>query len=389
MNFFTKNKLIAGVLGLMAIVSVVNTQAILNLTNYITGGENSSMSVFKNDRQEAQILSSSGNCIKLSPASNNHTSFIDPANFTENFDGLSKHMFVVGLKIKNTCSRSISIIKDGYSFPNGVSAFQNSKLEDFPNINNQTASSQYSFSGPHPSAITDIYGLMPTSLNIPNSNLNGVIQTGDGEMKVTNIPANGEREFILYSYANANNQGVQHNTRLSLKKIRWFLTQNYNDNILTNNEVKVYSLSSSDVEKYRTSYARFLGENTSGDCAKGTIIGYDSNGSPIFCGDQIPQGGCAEGTIIGYDSNGSPVFCGDEVVDPNDCAKGTIIGYDSNGSPIFCGDSIPQGGCAEGTIIGYDQNGSPIFCGDQNTNKPCAPGTIIGYNKDGTPIYCQ
>jgi len=335
MNFFTKNKLIAGVLGLMAIVSVVNTQAILNLTNNIAGGEKNSMSVFNNKQQEAQVLGYTGTCIKILPATNNHTGFIDPVSWGQDFDGVSKHMFVIGFKIKNTCSRTISIIKDSFVSVNSTfESFQVATVEDFSNIFLPSISSRYSINGPAPSNISDIYGVVSTSLNIPNNRLTGVTLTGDGEMKVTNIPANSEKQFIIFSHVYANNQGVEHHSRLSIKKIRWFLTQSYNDQNLSANEVKTYNFTNEEVEKYTTSYARFKG---------------------------ISSG----------------------------CSEGVIIGYDSNGSPIFCGDTIPQGGCAEGTVVGYNPDGTPIFCGDENTNKPCTPGTIIGYNKDGSPIYCQ
>ncbi|MDQ5883336.1 MAG: hypothetical protein QG654_249, partial [Patescibacteria group bacterium] len=340
MKFFTKNKVIAGVIGLMALVSVVNTQAILSLTNYVKGEKVGGM-VLNGENQEAQVFGSTTNCIRLYPASSNHTSFIDPSSFSENFDGLSSHMFVVGFKIKNTCNRSISIIKDGFTFPNGGNSFQTSKLEDFPNINNQTSSSGYSFSGPNASFITDINGLLSPDLIVLNSNLDGVTPTGDGEMKAFNIPASSEKEFIVFSYANASNQNIEHHTRLSLKKIRWFFTQSYQDNSLSNSEVKVYSLNTSDLEKYRTSYARFKG--VSEDCAKGTIIGHDANGNPIFCGDTVGDGDCAEGTIIGYAADGTPIFCGDDNSGGNDCAEGTIIGYDANGNPILCGDQNTGG----------------------------------------------
>lgn len=358
-KYFTKKRVMNGVIALIAVVSFINTQAIIKLS----GGAQNNVAV-SSKNQSAQVLLSQRSCIKILPASNNHTTFIDPANFTENFDGTSSHMFVIGLKIRNTCNQSISIISEGYH-SNGTyqNAFQNMRLEDFPNISNQTVASNYSFVGPHPSPISDIYGLSQSNFEVPMTNQNGISPTGDGAMKVTNIPANSEKEFIVYSYANASGQSSLHNTRLSLKNIRWFLTQSYSDNNLSGSDVKTYSLTSAEVEKYTTSYARFVGGQNS-DCAEGTVIGYDANGNPIYCGDNLGPNDCAEGTIIGYDANGNPIFCGDEVSE-NDCAEGTVIGYDSNGNPIYCK--------GEGGANGND----------------CAKGTIIGYNKDGSPIYCE
>lgn len=282
MKFFTKNKIIAGTLALMALVSVVNTQAILSLTNYVKGDSAKNYSL-NTGNQEAQVFRSSSACIKLSPASNNHTTFIDPLSFSEDFDGLSKHMFLIGFKIKNTCSQTISIVKDSFTYPNGTGSFANGKLEDFPNILNQTASSNFSFSGPTPATISNIWGILSPDLIVPNANLIGVTSTGDGEMKVANIPAGGEKEFIFSSYANAGE--AEHHTRLSLKNIRWFMTSSYGDGQISAQEMKTYALTKAEVEKYTTSYARFKthSEETPDDCAAGTIIGYDQNGNPIFC----------------------------------------------------------------------------------------------------------
>lgn len=272
----SKNKVLAGVIGLIAVVGIANTQAILSLTDYVKG--DSAKVAFSVQGQEAQLVSAGSNCVRILPASSNHTSFIDPAPSSD-FDGLSRHMFVIGFKIKNTCNRSISIIKDSFVSTNTISpSFEVTKLEDFPNISAPSISSGYTVSGPYPGTMSDIYGLAFTSLTIPNSNISGVPLTGDGEMKVTHIPANGEKEFIIYSTAQANSQGLEHNTRLSLKNVRWFLTQSYNDQNLSSNEVKVYNLNRDEVARYSTSYARFKNS-----CGPGTIIGYDASGNPIYC----------------------------------------------------------------------------------------------------------
>ena len=307
MKFFTKNKIIGGTLALMALVSIINTQAILRLTDYVKGDSARGLSL-SSEGQEAQVFRSSSSCLKLSPASNNRTTFIDPASFSEDFDGLSKHMFLIGFKIKNTCNQTISIVKDSFAYPNGTGSFSNSKLEDFPNILNQTASSNFSFSGPTPANTESIWGILSPDLIVPNQNLSGVTITGDGEMKVANIPANGEREFIVSSYANAGLN--EHHTRLSLKNIRWFTTSSYGDGQISNGEMKTYALTKAEVEKYTTSYARFKSSaQSSDDCAEGTIIGYDSAGNPIFCGNEDVGDDCAKGTIIGYNKDGTPIYC--------------------------------------------------------------------------------
>lgn len=51
----SKNKVIGGVVGLLAIVSIVNTQAILKLTNFITGDSSSGVSL-DGSKQSAQVV---------------------------------------------------------------------------------------------------------------------------------------------------------------------------------------------------------------------------------------------------------------------------------------------------------------------------------------------
>lgn len=296
MDLLTKNKVVGGVIGLLAIVSIVNTQAIIKLSG---GGADTVL--VASAGQEAQALSSASKCIQVLPASGNHTSFVDPADVSPSFD----HMLVIGLTIKNICSRSISIISDGFTYPNGTNQnFQNSKLEDFPNISNQTLASEYAIIGPHVASIPTIYGLDQYDLVIPASNIMNVEYAG-GDMKVATIGANSQKEFIVYSYVRGNSQNIEHNTRLSLKKIRWFLTSSYNDSQLSSNEVKTHSLTPAEVSMFTTSYANF---NQDG-CAAGTIIDYDKNGNPIYCAGGNSEGGCPEGTIIGFNKDGSPIFC--------------------------------------------------------------------------------
>ena len=55
MKFFTKNKIIAGAVGLMALVSVVNTQAIIKLTNYIKADSGNEFAVGA-EGQNAQVF---------------------------------------------------------------------------------------------------------------------------------------------------------------------------------------------------------------------------------------------------------------------------------------------------------------------------------------------
>lgn len=300
-KFFTKNKIIAGVIGLMAIVSVVNTQAIIKL---------SSTGVSSND-QSAQVLSSLSNCISLSSAPYKHTNFINPEGHAEEYNGLSRNSFIIGLNIRNTCNRDIYIIKDSFTFPNGTNSYSSLEFQDYNRPNQQTLLSFYSINGPLKSNLNDIWGYLGSDMVIPNTNLSGVQMTGDGEMKLTKIPANQNRNFVFSGNAIASTNSTPHHTRLSVKSIRWFLVQSYNDNVLSANEVRTYNLTPVEVEKFSSGYARFDGNNSGSDnqgCIPGTFMGYDSNGNPIFCeGDENTD--CIPGTIIGYNKDGTPIFC--------------------------------------------------------------------------------
>ncbi|MBP7846422.1 MAG: hypothetical protein KA007_03200, partial [Candidatus Pacebacteria bacterium] len=111
----------------------------------------------------------------------------------------------------------------------------------------------------------------------------------------------------------ANNQGVEHHSRLSIKKIRWFLTQSYNDQNLSANEVKTYNFTNEEVEKYTTNYARF--KIASSGCTDAAIIGYNPDGSPIYCGgisrelSGLRDTDCTKGVVIGYNKDGTPIYC--------------------------------------------------------------------------------
>lgn len=241
----TNKKIVGVVISLLAVVSVVQTQAIIKLTKLSTS-----------QSQKAQVTNYA-TCLKLSPASVNHTSFIDPTDFSDTYNGLNKHMFVIGLKIKNMCDTAISIIKDSYSYPNGTNSFQIAKMEDFPNITNPTVLQSFSVNGPARSNISDIYGVLSPDMIIPNIYLTGVIPTGDGEMKAYTLQPKVEKDFIVFSYGDANASDIISNTRLSLKKIRWFYTQAFADSLLTSSEVKTYNLTTIEIGRFTTGYARF------------------------------------------------------------------------------------------------------------------------------------
>lgn len=304
-KLFTKNRIIAGVVGLMAIVSVVNTQAIIKL---------SSRGVSSAD-QSAQVFNTSlNNCISLSSAPYKHTNFINPAGDLEEYNGLSRNSFIIGLNIRNTCNRDIYVVKDSFVFPGGTGSYPSLEFQDFNRPNQSTLLSGYSMNGPFKSNLNDIWGYLGHDMIIPVSNLNGVQPTGDGEMKLTKIPANTTKSFAFSGIGNASTATTPHHTRLSVKSIRWFLAQSYNDNILSSNDMKVYNLTPTEIEKFSSGYARFDGVSApSGgeDCIPGILIGYDKNGNPIFCdeGNGGDDSDCIPGILIGYNKDGSPIYC--------------------------------------------------------------------------------
>lgn len=66
------------------------------------------------------------------------------------------------------------------------------------------------------------------------------------------------------------------------------------------------------------------------ECAIGTIVGYTSGGTPIYCGDSSGSGAVAC-PIIGYSSSGTPLYpAGCDPV--NACP---VIGFNPAGDPIY------------------------------------------------------
>ncbi len=250
----SKNKIIAGVIGLIAVVSLVNTGAIVKLSKN-TGG------------QEAQVLSASRNCVEVLAPSQNRTSFIDAhGNISD-----QTHEYHIGIKIKNRCNYPISIISDqNYYYPGLVSnnVVNLAKVQRFPSLSNPLPSGYIvgTFTGPYSINSGAVAG-GTADISIP-------IMGGGSMMYASTIQANSERDFVVYGYLNST-QEEQDYFRVSLDKFRWFRTSNFtSDNVLSQDEINTFTLS---VDSFVSSYARFNG------CTPGAVLGYDSQGNAIYC----------------------------------------------------------------------------------------------------------
>ncbi|MBP7846423.1 MAG: hypothetical protein KA007_03205 [Candidatus Pacebacteria bacterium] len=289
----SKNKIIAGVIGLIAVVGVVNTQAIVSLTNHVRNEKVVKEIVFNNENQEAQVFSTSSTsvskCIQVLPSSDNRTSFIDHnGNIND-----QTHEYLIGFKIRNRCNSTISIIRDGI-LTNPQLGF----LQKFPTLNSPAEISFSNLFGPQPVQPASINAL-GTTAQIPYT-LVEQIPGITSDIYRTDIPANSERDFFVYAMVEGGSEDPTF-VRLSLNKFRWFILSNFNgDNFLSQNEIRTFTFSPN---TFVSSYARF------DSCAEGTIIGYDGSGSPIYCHDEGGNEPCAPGTVIGYNKDGSPIFC--------------------------------------------------------------------------------
>ena len=220
----SKNKVLAGVIGLIAVVGIANTQAIVSLTNYVKGSNEKV--VFSSEGQEAQVSLASSKCVQVLPPSDNRTSFIDP--FIQGV--FSSHEYLVGFKIRNRCNYNISIIRDDTSDLNDIVFIQ-----DFPNLNHPSNIIINHFYGPQPVAPASITA-QGTSSMIPFT-----LTQGSYSIYETQIQPGNERDFMFIGRVNTDGMSLESHIRISLNKFRWFKTSDFSsDNMLSNNEIKTF-----------------------------------------------------------------------------------------------------------------------------------------------------
>lgn len=289
----TNKRIVGGLIALLAIVSVVQTQAIIKITKGSTS--NKTVAMVSSEDQAAQVLTSAASkCIQILPRDTNYTHFIDAIDQSPSFD----HTFYLGFKIKNRCNVPISIIQDvDYNFNDEF--HDHFVVEDYLGVGVDTVA--YAFYGYGPlKAYYDEIAASSANSTIPVANLDNVSYystyftagpifdpsnpPSPGYIIVQNLPANSSTNFI-YGVNVKGNLSAEHYSRVFLNKIRWFSTQNYNDGILSGDEIKIHNLTSEERKIVTTSHAKFNGGgvwDSRFGCPEGVVLGYnEKNSSPI------------------------------------------------------------------------------------------------------------
>lgn len=282
----TNKKIAGGVIALLAIVSLAQTQAILQIAKASNANRVSTLAQVSSEDQAAQVLNAARGCIEVLPPSDNRTSFID-AGAGGPSQQLTIHDYIIGVKIKNRCNYSITVLKDSIGKTNGLSDTYSNlipivKIQKFPNLNNPyEVEGLYNFTGPMPTeiGIDQPYIGQSADISMTNNNLSGVPSSFIGGTQTNNIwayniPANGSRDFIYNGVVGNGTPDVPtiEYVRSSLNKLRWFKTSSYNDAMLTSNEVQTFTYPT---DSFVSSYAKLRG-------CQGEFV-YDKQNNPIAC----------------------------------------------------------------------------------------------------------
>lgn len=395
MNFFTKNKVIAGVIGVLAIVSVVNTQAILKLTNSVWGNTTNQSISLDGQNQSAQTINFSAKITegevykrgdksqdilevqKILAAQGLYNGAISGLIGPKTESAIMDFQKANGLKVTGVLDQNTvdAILKNRDIRPttNTVSTIIpecNRGSEPWIMVTSPNGGEVYQAG--QQINVTWAKCNVPASVDVGITLLNEVsgqpLPTFVNHVQIEQTPNDGSQ--IINTSAMQGLSPFEYGNRFKVM-LNYVVTNSYDWQTYGNNPTWMQN-----ADESNNSFTI-----TDEGCAEGTIIGYDANGNPIYCGDG--EVGCAEGTVIGYNPDGTPIYCGGIY---NGCAEGTIIGYTQDGTPLYCGGAPGPIDCAEGTIIGYDANG-PIYCQGGGEGE-CSPGTVIGYDANG-PIYCQ
>lgn len=289
----SRNKVVAGVIGLLAIVSIVNTQSILSLANYVKGDRVEKSVVISGEGQEAQTLLafpsslSSGNkrpfsnvrnsCIQIQKSTTNPTLYYDDS-FESLFGGVYREYLYFNLK--NVCTYPVSLVVPGPDYSSDP------LLAGFP--------SDHSFSSPYaPSVIEDQngsisshtnthgfsggFGLYTTAniTNISASNTSGILPypTTYGFRTVEILP--GQVLAVGSNVATTENPQLEETVtlRFSLRQLKWFKTSDYtDDSMLSANEVKTFRIPDEIKDDYRSEYFTFGDPEFGGNPNKSSLV---------------------------------------------------------------------------------------------------------------------
>lgn len=277
----TNKKIVGGVIALLAVVSVVQTQAIVKIAKDSNTNNSSRLATVSPEDQTAQVLSTARQCAEILPVDGTETS-IDYPSAAHDMEGNvadNMHTFHINFKVKNRCANNIYILGDIGSI---IPGFYTDPGDVFPGeIQEYNPLFQYNESSPivpatnigERSAVIWGHGsnlfsssYLFTDLEIPNSNFSGISLMniegwGQDSRNGYLVPPQMERFFIFQSFVGVDNATFPENNpkayRMKLKKIRWFTQASYSDGVLTANELKTYFVPQGLYKSITTSYITF------------------------------------------------------------------------------------------------------------------------------------
>jgi len=280
MKFFTKNKIIAGVIGLIAVVGVVNTHAIIKISNNFEGS------------QLGQVRS----------ATQVKTTQTTQATKT----------YVRGEKAEVVRQVQEALTKQGFykgEISGTFGPLTERAVRDFQTKNGLRATGQLD-----PNTVDVALrggGRTPPGFELANGG-------GSGDCPVIGYNSNGTPMYP--PGCESGGGGCTEGTIIGYDSM---------GNPIYCAEGGL-GCTEGTIIGYNPDKTPIFCNGVYNDCAEGTIIGYTSSGTPIYCGDSSGSGGVAC-PIIGYSSSGAPLYpAGCDTV--NACP---VIGYNSAGVPVY------------------------------------------------------
>lgn len=287
-KLFTKNKIIAGVVGLMAIVSVFNTQAIIKLSSRGLSSNSQTAQVGR------LIGSTSDKCLSVLPKNGGEhkveKSIMNPPGMSNTNNSYN---FQINFIVRNNCSEDIYILADhdlqgAYpsinhpAFPGRVYQTSGQTTNWWADLN--------SISSLNTDGLTAYDANIGVFYPIPENNL--IVLSGSQissnlslimpyQIYAYRIPSNSSRNASFFTNLTLSNseETLTKTVKVGLRQVRYFKESALDNNNLNVNELFVRTIPDLDY-RFITSYINFYGQD---DCIPGTIIGYNKDGSPIFC----------------------------------------------------------------------------------------------------------
>ncbi len=377
----SKNKVIGGVIGLIAIVSVVNTQAIVKLTSFVTGAPApASMTSFNNQSQKAQAISFSS---KTAAAEGQVYKRGDKSDVILQVQKVLTEQGLYKSDISGLFGPRTEAAVKAFQLANKlpVTGILDLQTRDvilgitprditFTRVCNQNSAPWIRVTSPNGGEVYQAgqqINVTWQSCMIPSTE-QVFIQLAIGPLN-----GNGSNNFesLPFYTHNDGSESVTFPSTLFEAPDSW----NYGNNF----RVKVVLNSNQGISDFSDNLFT-IGEG----CAEGTIIGFSSSGNPIFCG--------GEGQNINFGTSA----CGMEVLTPYQNVN--LYGAESSTfSTLVKIKNIPGAYCNWGSFEGMignvelididsgtviasmQQNGQPTFWSTVSVGDPQSPYSTDRY----------